>query len=56
MSNNYTISQPLIEKIPVVNYYKRKLSELSLNWNTLNFTVMRWRKNTELLTDSLVKI
>ena len=63
MSNNYTISQPLIEKIPVVNYYKKKLSELSLNWNTLNLlnqvneggaSIENTQKEFSKLTDSLV--
>ena len=27
----------LVDKIPDVSYYKRKLSELSIQWNTLNF-------------------
>ena len=37
MSKKYTAdSILLIDKIPEVNHYKKKLSELSLNWSTLN--------------------
>lgn len=64
MSNNYTICPSnLIEKIPVVNYYKKKLSELSLNWNTLNLLnqvneggacIENTQKEFSKLTDSLV--
>ena len=64
MSNNYTVCPShLIEKIPVVNYYKKKLSELSLNWNTLNLLnqvneggacIENTQKEFSKLTDSLV--
>lgn len=67
MSKNYNISSNiLIDKIPDVNYYKRKLSELSLNWNTLNLlnqvneggtsiesTQEEFSKLTESLIDNL---
>lgn len=36
MTKKYTANPKLSEKIPVVNYYEKKLSELSSNWNTLN--------------------
>jgi hypothetical protein len=37
MSKKYTANSILlIDKIPEVNHYKKKLSELSLNWSTLN--------------------
>lgn len=67
MSKNYnTSSNILIDKIPDVNYYKKKLSELSLNWNTLNLlnqvneggtsiesTQEEFSKLTESLIDNL---
>ena len=37
MNKKYTAHSTLLtDKIPDVNYYKKKLSELSLNWSTLN--------------------
>ena len=67
MSKNYnTSSNILIDKIPDVNYYKKKLNELSLNWNTLNLlnqvneggtsiesTQEEFAKLTESLIDNL---
>jgi chemotaxis signal transduction protein len=67
MSKNYTAYyELLIDKIPEVNYYKKKLLELSFNWSTLNLlnqvnegssgienTQEEFAKLTELLINNL---